>query len=119
MNEVNQTSKSKQVRKALASGPVKAQLKAERVQQMLLLRGLHAWKTANEGTAIQRVRQFAGPAEAGAFVGFVSLLAAGQRQPVTIGFAGKRVEITLTGHPVRGFAGGLTNAVFDLATMLG
>ena len=42
-----------------------------------------------------------------------------ERQPVKIALAGRNVALTLTGHPLKGCTGGLTNPVFRLAAMLG
>ena len=66
--------------------PEKAHLKAERVQQHLLM--LPGWRLGAEGRGIQRRRQFTSYAEAQAFVGLVGKLATGHREPVTIALAG-------------------------------
>ena len=100
----------------LPDPPVKADLKAERVQEAL--RGLPGWSQTGED-AIQRTRQFTNLAEAETYASFVGKLATCKRQPVTIALTGNRVAVTLTGHPVRGCTGGLTKAVFKLAAILG
>lgn len=102
---------------ALPGNPEKAHLKPERVQQLLLK--LPGWKLGAEGRSIERRRHFTSFAEAQAFVGLVGKLATGHRQPVRIALAGKRVDLRLAGHPVKGRTGGLTNEVFNLAGRLG
>ncbi len=97
--------------------PEKAHLKPERVQELLMK--LPGWRLGAEGRGIQRRRQFRSHAKAQAFVGFVGKLATGLRQPVTIALAGKRVDLILPGHPVKGRTGGLTDNVFDLAGLIG
>jgi hypothetical protein len=42
-----------------------------------------------------------------------------EQQPATIELAGGVVSVTLAGHPIQGCVGGLTNAVFRLAAMIG
>jgi pterin-4a-carbinolamine dehydratase len=101
----------------LITQPVKTDLKAERVQDSL--RAIPTWSLDETGTAIRRTRQFGRLAEAEAYAGFVGTLASSKRQPVTVTLAGKRVEITLTGQPQQGRAGGLTKAVFKLAALIG
>jgi hypothetical protein len=54
-----------------------------------------------------------------AFASFVGHLASAMRQPVTIALAGRLVGVTLTGHPIVGFAGGLNKTVFRLAAAIG
>lgn len=99
------------------AAPEKAHLKPERVQQLLLK--LPGWRLGAEGSGIRRRRQFTSLEAAQAFVGLVGKLACGHRQPVTIALAGKRVDLTLPGHPVKGRTGGLTDDVFDLAGHIG
>jgi pterin-4a-carbinolamine dehydratase len=97
--------------------PERMHLKPERVQE--LLRELPGWSLGAGGRAIERRRQFNSVAEAAEFVGLAGKLAMSQRQPVTIAFAGRNVSLALTGHPLKGCAGGLTHPVFRLAGMLG
>jgi len=106
-----------QGRELLPAGPEKANLKPERVQQLLLK--LPGWRLGAEGRAIERRRHFTSFAEAQAFVGRVGKLATGLRQPVTIVLTGKRVNLSLAGHPVKGRTGGLTDEVFNLAGRIG
>ena len=104
----------------MSNAPERMHLKPERVQQ--LLRELPGWSLGTGGCAIERSRQFTSVADAAEFVGVVGLagtLATFRRQPVTIALAGRNVSLTLTGHPIRGCTGGLTNPVFRLAAMLG
>lgn len=107
----------KQQGEGLPGDPEKAHLKPERVQQLLLK--LPGWKLGAEGRAIERRRHFTSYAEAQAFVGRVGKLATGLRQPVRIALTGKRVDLALAGHPVKGRTGGLTNEVFKLAGRIG
>jgi len=96
--------------------PERAELKPERVQQFLLQ--LPGWRLA-EGRGIQRRRQFGTYSKAQDFVSLVGKLATVLRQPVTIALTGKRVDLILPGHPVKGSAGGLTDVVFNLAGLIG
>jgi len=100
-----------------SSIPERMHLKPERVQQ--LLRELPGWSLGSCGRAIERSRHFASVDEAAEFVGRAGKLAMCQRQPVRIALAGRNVALTLTGHPIKGCTGGLTNPVFRLAAMLG
>lgn len=97
--------------------PERMHLKAERVQ--LLLRELPGWSLGAGGRGIERSRHFKSVCEAAEFVGVTGKLAMAQRQPVTIAISGRNVVLTLTGHPVKGCTGGLTNPVFRLAGILG
>lgn len=101
----------------MSYAPERMHLKPERVQQ--LLRELPGWSLGAGGLAIERSRQFTSVAEAAEFVGLAGRLATSQRQPVKIALAGRNVSLTLTGHPLKGCAGGLTHPVFRLAAMLG
>lgn len=118
MNRESRKSKSQEAQAPVLSGPEKAHLKSERVQNRI--QELQGWELADEGNGLRQIRKFANPGDAEAWVGFVIQLAGSRRQPVTIGFAGRKVEVTLTGHPARGFVqGGITNPVIDLAEALG
>lgn len=97
--------------------PEAAQLKAERVQ--LLLLELPGWRLGAGGRTLVRSRCFKSVGEAADFVGLVGKLAALQRQPVSVALSGRSVSLTLTGHPAKGCTGGLTNPVLRLAAMLG
>ena len=116
-NVQHSTQVKQQGAELLPASPEKAHLKPERVEQLLLK--LPGWRLGTEGRAIQRRRQFTSFADAQAFVGLVGKLATRRRQPVTIALAGKRVDLTLAGHPVKGRIGGLSNEVFDLAGQIG
>lgn len=97
--------------------PERMHLKPERIQQ--LLQELPGWSLGSCGSFIERRRKFKSVDEAAEFVGFAGKLAGFQRQPMTIVLTGRSVSLTLTGHPVKGCTGGLTNPVFRLAGMLG
>ena len=97
--------------------PERAELKPERVQQLLLQ--LPGWRLVAEGRGIRRRRQFGTHSKAQDFVSLVGKLATVHRQPVTIALTGKRVDLILPGHPVKGRTGGLTDVVFNLAGLIG
>lgn len=97
--------------------PDKLELKPERVQEEVA-RQL-GWGKREEMPGIHRARKFASYLEAEAYVAFVVKVAAHRRQPVTVSQTGRKVSITLTGRPVRRRAAGITNAVYDLACVLG
>ena len=97
--------------------PERMHLKPERIQQLLL--ELPGWSLGDGGRAIEWRRTFKSVAEAAELVSRAGKLATAQRQPVTIALAGRNVALTLTGHPLKGCTGGLTNPVFRLAGMLG
>lgn len=102
---------------AVAGTPVRAYLKAERVQDHL--RRLPGWELKEGGRGIVRTRTFTDATVARAFVNRVCRLAAGQQQPVNISLTGAKVVVTLEGHPARGCTGGLGRPVFDLANIIG
>ncbi|MEA2563653.1 MAG: Pterin 4 alpha carbinolamine dehydratase [Acidobacteriota bacterium] len=97
--------------------PEKLELKPERVQEMLAR--LPKWSLRPDGRGIERVREHASLKGAKSFASQVWRLASVQNQPVTIGLDGSKVVVTLTGHPVRGCTGGLTDPVFHLAELIG
>ena len=97
--------------------PEKMYLKAERIQEQL--QRLPKWSLRPDGSGIERVRQVDEPAKAKQFVSYVCRLSSLRRQPVTIDVGRKQVVVTLKGHPARGCTGGLTDAVFDLAALIG
>lgn len=103
--------------KKKVSPPVKAHLKAERVQESL--QRLPGWSLGEDGGEIVRKRKFNDSSGARAYVNNVCRLAAMRRQPVEIGFSGAQVVVTLKGHPVRGCTGGLTETVLNLAATIG
>jgi len=102
---------------AIPDAPDKLELKPERVQEEMA-RQL-GWSKREGMPGIHRARQLANYLEAEAYVAFVFKVAAHRRQPVTVTQSGRKVSITLTGRPGRHRAGGLTNAVYDLACVLG
>lgn len=97
--------------------PERLELKPERVQQHLAR--LPRWRLRPDGRGIERVREHRSTRGASRFAGNVCRLAAAQGQPVTVGLQGSKVAVTLTGHPRRGCTGGLTDAVFHLAELIG
>lgn len=97
-------------------GPVRMELKPERVQQMLL--NLPGWRLREDGRAIETDRLFVTEQTASSFAALACRLARVQRQPLQVSLSGKQVLLTLTGHPVRGCTGGLTAPVFKLAELI-
>ena len=83
------------------------------------LQELPGWSLGSCGGVIERRRKFKSVDEAAELVSRAGKLATAQRQPVTIVLTGRSVALTLTGHPLKGCTGGLTNPVFRLAGMLG
>ena len=108
---------TKQTLNAAEGAPVRMNLKPERVQQ--LLAKLPGWALRHDSQAIVRARMFTTPQGAGAFARNACWLATKLNQPATVSLAGTKVTVTLTGHPVRGCTGGLTDAVFKLAGRIG
>ena len=98
------------------SEPVKLQLKPERIQE--LLRGLPGWRLGRQGLVCAR-EAASGAAAIRGYVNRVTRLATLRKQPVTIVIAPGEVVVTLPGHPARGCAGGITEAVFKLAGLIG
>jgi pterin-4a-carbinolamine dehydratase len=98
-------------------GPVRMDLKPERVQQLLLT--LPGWKLREDGRAIVTDRTFTNAQTAGAFAALACRLATQERQPVAVRLVGEQIMITLPGHPFRGCVGGLTGPVFRLAGLIG
>jgi len=117
MNKVVAQSNVVQEQPPLAAEPDKAQLKAERIQDMLSR--VPGWMWHSDTPGIHRLRAFRSAAEAEAFAGFVLELAARRKRSVTINLEGKQVFVTLYGNAARGKLGGLTQAVFNLAGELG
>jgi pterin-4a-carbinolamine dehydratase len=105
------------VQEALSPAVIKAQLKAERIQEELAK--LPGWELVRKRVGIDRVRQFDSVAAAEAYAGFVCRLASSQNQPVMVGLSDRKVVVTLHGHPVRGNSGGLNDTVFSLAAEIG
>ena len=98
-------------------GPVRMNLKPERVQELLV--GLPGWKLRGDGRGLESVRRFTHPGAAGSFAALACRLATVRRQPVKVHLSGGEVVVTLQGHPVRGCTGGLTSKVFTLAGLIG
>jgi pterin-4a-carbinolamine dehydratase len=108
-----------QTKKVLAmlsgEGPVRMNLKPERVQELLL--GLPGWRLREDG--LESARQFTSRGAASSFAAMACRLATQQRQPVGIKLAGGKVVVKLQGHPFHGCVGGITSAVFKLAGLIG
>ncbi|MFL6199476.1 MAG: hypothetical protein ACJ76J_09890 [Thermoanaerobaculia bacterium] len=102
---------------SMGEGPVRMNLKPERVQQLLL--GVPGWKLLAEGRGLETVRKFTSPGAASAFAAQACRLATLRRQPVKVRLWGEDVVITLHGHRSRGCVGGVTEKVFELAGLIG
>lgn len=102
---------------SMGEGPVRMNLKPERVQQLLLR--VPGWKLLAEGRGLETVRQFTSPGAASSFAAQACRLATLRRQPVKVRLWGEDVVITLHGHPPHGCCGGLTEQVFHLAGLIG
>jgi hypothetical protein len=98
-------------------GPVRMNLKPERVQQLLL--GVPSWKLREDGRGIETLRRFSHPGAASTFAAQACRLAMLRRQPVSVKLWGGEVVVTLHGCPARGCTGGLTEPVFHLAGLIG
>lgn len=107
----------KPTQEPIPDAPDKLELKPERVQQEMA-RQL-GWAAREGMLGIHRARKFASYLEAEAYVAFAFKMAAHRRQPVTVNQSGAKVSIVLTGRPGRHRSSGLTNAVYDLACVLG
>jgi pterin-4a-carbinolamine dehydratase len=112
---MEQTTKTQMA--TVGEGPVRMNLKPERVQQ--LLGGLPGWRLREDGSGLESARQFTSPGAAGSFAALACRLATQRRQPVKIDLSGGKVVVKLQGHPARGCAGGLTSKVFTLAGLIG
>jgi pterin-4a-carbinolamine dehydratase len=97
--------------------PVRQDLKPERIQQAL--KRVPAWRLSRDGKAIESTRLFVDGQAASAFARYACRMAGMMGQPLKVHLAGKRVLVTLTGHPVRGCTGGLTDPVFRTADLIG
>lgn len=105
------------MKKVVSKSPVKAHLKAERVQDTL--KRMPGWSLGPAGDGLVRTREFDDAAEARAYVGNVCWIASIWHHPVKIGFTEAQVVVTLPGHPARGCTGGLTKSMLNLANTIG
>jgi pterin-4a-carbinolamine dehydratase len=97
--------------------PVRMNLKPERVQELLLR--VPGWRLRPDGVGLETRRRFSQPGAASTLAAQACRLAMLRNQPVMVKLWGGHVVVTLHGHPVRGFVGGLTEKVFDLAALIG
>lgn len=107
--------KSERVQQELMDGELAAQLKSERVREML--KALPAWKA--EGTSITRVRAFPTREAAGIFCGLVGSLAGAFALPAVVHVEDKNVKVTLHAKRVRNRVGPITEKVAQLAEVIG
>jgi pterin-4a-carbinolamine dehydratase len=107
--------KSERVQQELMDGEIAAQLKSERVQEML--KALPAWKP--EGRSITRVRAFPTREAVGVFCGFVGSLAGAFSLPMIVQVEDRNVKVTLHAKRVRNRIGPVTEKVAQLAAAIG
>ena len=107
--------KSERVQQELMDGEIAAQLKSERVQEML--KALPAWKP--EGRSITRVRAFPTREAAGVFCGLVGSLAGAFSLPAVVHVEDRNVKVTLHAKRVRNRIGPVTEKVAQLAAAIG
>lgn len=118
MSQMETMSSVGALQELLAMMPEKQHLKPERIQQQLAR--LLGWEEQADTQGLHRMRGFASPAEAQVYADFAVKLAARRRQRVAVSLEGRQVVVTLKGRPGRGnTAGFLTDAVYDLACVLG
>jgi pterin-4a-carbinolamine dehydratase len=101
----------------VAAAAVQERLKAERVQERLLR--MPGWGLALDGTALDRVRELRTAEDAAEYAGLALRMASRARFPAQVQVEGKRVLLTLQGHPNFGARGGITDNLLDFATSLG
>lgn len=97
--------------------PERMHLKPERVQEALLR--LPSWKLRQDALEIESTRRFATSQRASSFAAYSCRMASKMGQPLKVDLVGEQVIVSLKGHPVRGCTGGLTDAVFRLADLIG
>lgn len=94
--------------------PLIDRLKAERIQ--LRLERLPGWELSTQG--IRRFRSFPTPRAAAAYAAFAAEMVEAQGLPAAVAFQGSRISLLLRGEAEQEQAE-ITDAVFDLAEMLG
>jgi pterin-4a-carbinolamine dehydratase len=102
---------------AIWEGPVKMNLKPERVQELLLK--VPGWRLRADGRGLESHRRFSHPGAASTWAAQACRLAALRNQPVMVKLWKREVVLTLHGYPAHGCVGGLTEKVFDLAALIG
>jgi len=122
MNHIKQQLKAERVQEPEAAALMvrsvpKTALKMEQVKG--LLKDMPGWKLILENQALGRVREFAIPAHAEAFAGYVAKLALAERLPVTLKLTPSQVIVTVHGVPQNGRAAALTDEVIALADAIG
>lgn len=117
MEPVKAGLKAERVQQELAARALEARLKAERVQETLAR--MQGWSLVEGGRAIDRVRELSGPASAADYAGFVLREAARGKQRVQIGLTGNRVVVTILGSSHGGVRGGITFKQLDFAAIVG
>jgi hypothetical protein len=101
---------------AIWEGPVKMNLKPERVQELLL--GVPGWRLKADG-GLESRRKFSAPGAASTWAAQACRLAMVRKQSVMVKLWRGHVVVTLHGCPARGCVGGLTEKVFELAALIG
>jgi len=95
---------------------VQARLKAERVQERL--QRMPGWNLTLEGKALDRARELRSVEDAVDFAALALRMASRARFPAQVQVEGKRVFLTLQGHPNMG-RGAITDNLLDFAASLG
>jgi pterin-4a-carbinolamine dehydratase len=98
------------------SAVVQQRLKAERVEERL--QRMPGWNLALEGKGLDRARELRCSEDAVEFAALVLRMASRARYPAQVQVEGKRVLLTLQGHPHMG-RGAVTDNLLDFATSLG
>ena len=102
---------------AIWEGPVKMNLKPERVQELLLR--VPGWRLRADGRGLETRRKFTQPSSASTLAAQACRLSMLRNQPVTVKLWNGHVVVTLHGYPGHGCVGGLTEKVFELASLIG
>jgi pterin-4a-carbinolamine dehydratase len=98
-------------------GPVKMNLKPERVQELLLR--VPGWRLRSDGRGLESYRRFTSPSAASTLAAQACRLSMLRNQPLMVKLWQGDVVLTLHGHPAPGCVGGLTEKVFELASFIG
>lgn len=92
-------------------------LKAERVQEKLA--AMPGWGLSEDGSSIDRVRQFGSPLTAAAWAESVVISAGQEGHSVDVGLSGSVATVIVHGATFNGSMVGLTDSILDFANRLG
>jgi len=110
------TASSVPIKAPMEAAVVQQRLKAERVQERL--QRMPGWNLTLEGKALDRARELRSVEDAVDFAALALRMASRARFPAQIQVEGKRVLLTLQGHPNMG-RGAITDNLLDFAASLG